>query len=118
MLREGTLEVTIEGKSTIVGSGSVVYAASLEMHGWKKRGDHEGSILRHRPRQNRLVRCELAIRLFDLRRVHQRMNQDPVAQAQMLTSMQSDLRRRRILIESAGSERIHRQQSVIAHVPS
>src|ERR1700733_2555897 len=38
MLREGTLEGTIEGKSTIVGSGSVVYAASNEMHGWKNVG--------------------------------------------------------------------------------
>jgi quercetin dioxygenase-like cupin family protein len=38
MLREGTLEITIEGKVTIVGSGSVVYAASNEMHGWKNVG--------------------------------------------------------------------------------
>ena len=38
MLREGKLEVTIEGKVTIVGPGSVVYAASNEMHGWKNIG--------------------------------------------------------------------------------
>src|SRR5258708_5782810 len=35
MLREGTLEITIEGKVSIVGPGSVVYAASNELHGWK-----------------------------------------------------------------------------------
>ena len=38
MLREGTLEITIEGKVSVVGSGSVVYAASNEMHGWKNVG--------------------------------------------------------------------------------
>jgi quercetin dioxygenase-like cupin family protein len=38
MLREGTLEIAIEGKVTIVGPGSVVYAASNEMHGWKNVG--------------------------------------------------------------------------------
>lgn len=38
MLREGTLEVTIEGKVSVVGPGSVVYAASNEMHGWKNAG--------------------------------------------------------------------------------
>ncbi len=39
MLREGTLEVTISGKVTVVGPGSVVYVASNEMHGWKNAGD-------------------------------------------------------------------------------
>ncbi len=39
MVREGTLEITIEGKVTMVGPGSVVYAASNEMHGWKNVGD-------------------------------------------------------------------------------
>lgn len=39
MVREGTLEITIEGKVTIVGPGSVVYAASNEMHGWKNIGE-------------------------------------------------------------------------------
>ena len=38
MVREGTLEVTIEGKSTIVGPGAVVYAASNDLHGWKNVG--------------------------------------------------------------------------------
>jgi quercetin dioxygenase-like cupin family protein len=38
MIREGTLEVTIEGKVTTAGPGSVVYAASNEMHGWKNVG--------------------------------------------------------------------------------
>jgi len=35
---QGTLEITIEGKVTIVGPGSVVYAASNELHGWKNVG--------------------------------------------------------------------------------
>ena len=38
MLREGTLETTIEGKVAIVGPGSVVYAASNDLHGWKNVG--------------------------------------------------------------------------------
>lgn len=38
MIREGTLEITIEGKVTTVGPGGVVYAASNEMHGWKNIG--------------------------------------------------------------------------------
>lgn len=38
MIREGTLQVTIEGKVSVVGPGSVVYAASNEMHGWKNIG--------------------------------------------------------------------------------
>jgi quercetin dioxygenase-like cupin family protein len=38
MIREGTLEITIEGKVTIAGPGSVVYAASNDMHGWKNVG--------------------------------------------------------------------------------
>ena len=38
MVREGTLEITIEGKVTIAGPGSVVYAASNDMHGWKNVG--------------------------------------------------------------------------------
>jgi len=35
MLREGTLEVTIEGKVSVVGPGSIVYVAANELHGWK-----------------------------------------------------------------------------------
>lgn len=38
MLREGTLEVMIEGNVNTVGPGSVVYAASNELHGWKNVG--------------------------------------------------------------------------------
>jgi quercetin dioxygenase-like cupin family protein len=38
MVREGTLEVTIEGKVTSVGPGSVIYAASNDLHGWKNVG--------------------------------------------------------------------------------
>ena len=38
MLQTGTLEVTIEGKTTHVTAGSVVFVASNEMHGWKNPG--------------------------------------------------------------------------------
>lgn len=38
MIREGTLEVTIEGKVTTAGPGSVIYAASNDLHGWKNIG--------------------------------------------------------------------------------
>jgi quercetin dioxygenase-like cupin family protein len=38
MVREGTLEVTIEGKVATVGPGAVVYAASNDLHGWKNVG--------------------------------------------------------------------------------
>jgi quercetin dioxygenase-like cupin family protein len=38
MLREGTLEVMIEGNVSTVGPGAVVYAASNELHGWKNVG--------------------------------------------------------------------------------
>jgi quercetin dioxygenase-like cupin family protein len=39
MVREGTLEVTIEGASTVVGPGAVVYAASNDVHGWRNVGE-------------------------------------------------------------------------------
>ena len=39
MLREGTLEVTIEDKVTKIGPGGVVYVASNEQHGWKNVGE-------------------------------------------------------------------------------
>lgn len=35
MVREGTLEVTISGKTTQIGPGSLAYVASGEEHGWK-----------------------------------------------------------------------------------
>jgi len=38
MVREGTLEVIIEGKTTSATPGSVVYVASNELHGWKNSG--------------------------------------------------------------------------------
>ena len=38
MIREGTLEVTIAGKSVTLGPGSVAYVASNEEHGWRNTG--------------------------------------------------------------------------------
>ena len=38
MIREGTMEVTISGKSVTLGPGSVAYVASNEEHGWKNVG--------------------------------------------------------------------------------
>src|SRR5215470_5638569 len=38
MLRTGQLDVTIEGKTTRVTPGSVVYVHSNEEHGWKNPG--------------------------------------------------------------------------------
>jgi len=38
MLRTGQLDVTIEGKTTRVTAGSVVYVHSMEEHGWKNPG--------------------------------------------------------------------------------
>jgi quercetin dioxygenase-like cupin family protein len=38
MLRNGQLDVTIEGKTTRVTAGSVVYVNSNEEHGWKNPG--------------------------------------------------------------------------------
>lgn len=38
-LREGIMEVTIEGKSTRLTPGSVAFVASNEMHGWRNVGD-------------------------------------------------------------------------------
>jgi quercetin dioxygenase-like cupin family protein len=39
MIREGTMEVTINGNSSRLGPGSVAYVASNEEHGWKNVGD-------------------------------------------------------------------------------
>ena len=39
MVQDGTLEATIEGNVTVVGPGSVIYAASNDLHGWKNVGD-------------------------------------------------------------------------------
>jgi quercetin dioxygenase-like cupin family protein len=38
MIREGALEVTIGGRVSRVGPGSVVYVASNEEHGWRNAG--------------------------------------------------------------------------------
>ena len=38
LLQKGTLEVTINGKVTRAGAGSVVYVAAGEEHGWKNVG--------------------------------------------------------------------------------
>lgn len=43
MLHEGTLDVTIAGKTTRIGPGSVAYVASNEEHGWKNAGDTRAS---------------------------------------------------------------------------
>jgi quercetin dioxygenase-like cupin family protein len=39
MVQKGTLEVTILGKGTKIGPGSVAYVHSNELHGWKNIGD-------------------------------------------------------------------------------
>jgi quercetin dioxygenase-like cupin family protein len=38
LVREGTMEVTIAGKSSTLGPGSVGYVASGEEHGWRNVG--------------------------------------------------------------------------------
>jgi quercetin dioxygenase-like cupin family protein len=38
LLHSGTLEVTISGKTTTLGPGSVAVVASGELHGWKNTG--------------------------------------------------------------------------------
>jgi quercetin dioxygenase-like cupin family protein len=38
-LREGTMEITVEGKNCRLGPGSVAFIASNEMHGAKNVGD-------------------------------------------------------------------------------
>jgi quercetin dioxygenase-like cupin family protein len=39
IVREGTIEVTISGKSETLGPGSVAYVASNEEHGWRNIGN-------------------------------------------------------------------------------
>lgn len=38
LIREGTLEVTVKGKTERLGPGSAVYIASNDEHGWKNVG--------------------------------------------------------------------------------
>jgi quercetin dioxygenase-like cupin family protein len=38
LIREGTLEVTLKGRTERLGPGSAVYIASNEPHGWKNVG--------------------------------------------------------------------------------
>lgn len=38
LIREGTLEVTIDGRKTTLGPGSIAYAASNVEHGWRNSG--------------------------------------------------------------------------------
>src|SRR5262249_7054158 len=38
LIREGTLDVTVRGKTDRLGPGSAVYIASNEEHGWKNVG--------------------------------------------------------------------------------
>jgi mannose-6-phosphate isomerase-like protein (cupin superfamily) len=38
LVQEGTMEVTIEGKSTRIGPGSMAYVHSNEEHGWRNVG--------------------------------------------------------------------------------
>ncbi|MDQ6708450.1 MAG: cupin domain-containing protein [Acidobacteriota bacterium] len=37
-IREGTLEVTIDGRKSTLGPGSIAYAASNVEHGWRNTG--------------------------------------------------------------------------------
>ena len=38
LIKDGTMEVTISGKATMLGPGSVAYVASNEEHGWRNAG--------------------------------------------------------------------------------
>ena len=39
LIREGVMDVTISGKTSRLGPGSVAFVASNEEHGWKNAGD-------------------------------------------------------------------------------
>lgn len=39
LIKDGTMEVTISGKSTTLGPGSIAYVASNEEHGWRNAGN-------------------------------------------------------------------------------
>ncbi len=38
LMREGELEITLAGRATRVGAGSVAFIASNELHGWRNPG--------------------------------------------------------------------------------
>ncbi len=38
LVREGELEVTIAGRATRIGPGSVAFVASNDLHGWRNAG--------------------------------------------------------------------------------
>jgi quercetin dioxygenase-like cupin family protein len=38
MLKEGSLDATINGQTTHVTAGSIIYVASNELHGWRNPG--------------------------------------------------------------------------------
>ena len=38
LIQEGTMEVTISGRTTRLGPGSAAYVASNEVHGWRNAG--------------------------------------------------------------------------------
>ncbi len=38
LVRQGELEVTISGRATRIGAGSVAFIASNQMHGWRNTG--------------------------------------------------------------------------------
>jgi quercetin dioxygenase-like cupin family protein len=38
LIRQGELEVTIGGRATRIGAGSVAFVASNQMHGWRNTG--------------------------------------------------------------------------------
>lgn len=39
LIREGVMDVTISGKTSRLGPGSVAFVASNEEHGWKNAGE-------------------------------------------------------------------------------
>jgi quercetin dioxygenase-like cupin family protein len=43
MIKEGTLEVTVNGKSTRIGPGSVFFVAPNDLHGFKNVGDTQAT---------------------------------------------------------------------------
>ena len=42
-IKDGTMEVTIEGKSSVLSPGSIAYVNSNEMHGWRNVGQNRAT---------------------------------------------------------------------------